>query len=430
MRAINIGILGLGNVGTGVATIFKENYDKIVEYIGMEINIKKILVRSLDKERDIELNNIDLTTDVSDILEDPDIDIIVELMGGIDPAFSYIKRAMENGKHVVTANKAVVASHYSELFDIAKKYDVELRFEGSVGGGIPLIHTITTKLAGNKITDVIGIINGTTNYILTRMSVEGLSFEEALKQAQEKGYAEADPTSDIEGEDVAYKLAIIAATSFGIHIDPEEISCEGISKVTEAEILYGKELGHTVKLLATAKMLDEKLEIHVNPTLIPDEHPLAAIHNEFNAVFIKGNAVGDLMLYGKGAGSLPTGSAVVGDILGIIKLMRQSAKTGSSISKNNQNVIPVGEGESSYYIRLEVFDKPGVLGAITTTFGKHDISIASVSQKDVGQKLVPVIFITHKVERVKLDAALKGLEELEGVVSEVASVLRLEEYNA
>lgn len=428
LDVIKIGLLGLGNVGSGVVNILHKNVDKIREYIGADVQVKRILVRDIDKARDAVFNEGMLTTNPQDILNDPDIDIVVELIGGIEPAFSYMQEAMENGKHVVTANKAVVATYCKELFERATANNVEIRFEGSVGGGIPLIDTITTKLAGNRIDEIVGIINGTTNYILSRMSRDDVSFSAALNKAQDKGYAEADPSSDIEGEDAAYKLAILAAISFGLHVDPKVIPCEGITKVTEAEIRYAKELGYEVKLLATARNKEGKLEIHVHPTLIPEHHPLAAVHNEFNALFVKGNAVGELMLYGKGAGSLPTGSAVIGDILDIIKLMRQSAKTGSSFVSNGKALKVVGEYEGSYYIRLKVVDEPGVLGTITTTLGKHGISIASVAQQGMGQGLVPVIFITHQVERRKLDEGLNELRKLRNVVGEVACILRVESY--
>jgi homoserine dehydrogenase len=428
LAIIKVGLLGLGNVGSGVVNIFHENMDKIREYIGTEIQVEKVLVRDINKPRLAELDQRILTTDPRDILDNPDIDIVVELMGGIEPAFTYIKQAMENRKHVVTANKAVMATHCKELFETAKANDVEIRFEGSVGGGIPLIDTITNKLAGNRIDGLVGIINGTTNYILTRMSRDGMSFDEALKKAQEKGYAEADPSSDIEGQDAAYKLAILAATAFGLYINPNDIPCEGITKITEAEIRYAAELGYAVKLLATAKNKGGDLEIHVHPAIIPDSHPLAGVNNEFNALLIEGNAVGELMLYGKGAGSLPTGSAVVGDILDIIRMMRQSAKTGSSLAAGRNNLNVVGEDTGSYYIRITVVDKPGVLGVITTTLGKHGISIASVSQRSLGERLVPVIFITHEVEREKLDKGLAELRNYSDVVKEVACILRVESY--
>lgn len=428
MDIIKIGLLGLGNVGSGVINILEQNIKKIRKYVDADIQVKKVLVRDINKSRDVTLDEQMLTTNPQDILNDPEIDIVVELIGGIEPAFSYMRQAMENGKHVVTANKAVVATYCKELFEIATANDVEIRFEGSVGGGIPLIDTITTKLAGNQIDEIVGIINGTTNYILTRMSRDGMGFEAALKRAQEKGYAEADPSSDIEGQDATYKLAILAAISFGLHVNPNDIPCEGITKVTEAEIRYAMELGYAVKLLATARNKEGNLEIHVHPTLIPNHHPLAAVHNEFNALFIKGNAVGELMLYGKGAGSLPTGSAVIGDILDIIKLMRQFAKTGSSFINNGKALNVVGEDSGSYYIRLKVLDEPGVLGTITTTLGKHGISIASVAQQGMGQRLVPVIFITHEVEREKLDKGLDELRRLRDVVGEVACILRVEHY--
>lgn len=427
MAAIKIGLLGLGNVGSGVMNIFNENMDRIEEYTGTHVEIVKVLVRDANKSRNAIFNEKILTSDPQEILQDPEIDIIVELIGGIEPAFSYIRQAIENGKHVVTANKAVMATHCEELFRLAEVNNVEIRFEGSVGGGIPIIDTITTKLAGNRINGLVGIINGTTNYILTRMSRDGMSFETALRRAQEKGYAEADPTSDVEGQDAAYKLSILAATAFGMPVNPDLIPCEGITKVTEAEIRYAAQLGYVVKLLATAKNKAGNLEIHVHPAIIPENHPLAGVHNEFNALLLEGNAVGELMLYGKGAGSLPTGSAVVGDILDIIKMMRQSAKTGSSFITSDKGVKVIGESTGSYYIRLKVVDEPGVLGVITTTLGKHGISIASVAQQSTGQRQVPVIFITHQVEREKLDKGLNELSQLKNIVVDVACVLRVEE---
>ncbi|NLJ40802.1 MAG: homoserine dehydrogenase [Clostridiales bacterium] len=428
MAVINIGILGLGTVGSGVMNIFQENRERIREYTGVDIQTKKVLVRNMSKPRDTFFENGTLTADPQEVLNDPEIDIIVELMGGIEPAFSYVLQAIENGKHIVTANKALIATHYEELFKTASQNGVEIRFEGSVGGGIPVIDTITARLAGNRIDEIVGIINGTTNYILTRMSKDGMGFEEALKLAQDKGFAEADPTSDLNGQDVSFKLAILAAISFGIGIEQKDIPYEGITKIAEDEISYAMESGYTVKLLATARKREDKLEIYVHPTLIPNHHPLAAVSNEFNALFIRGNAVGELMLYGKGAGSLPTGSAVVGDILDIVKLKRKSAKTGSRPIANKEDLRIIGEDTGSYYIRLQVIDEPGVLGAITTVLGKNGISIASVSQQALGQKDVPVIFVTHKVKREKLDKGLEELRELKDIVKEVACILRVEGY--
>jgi len=424
-KSVKVGLLGLGNVGSGVWEIFGENNEKITRYIDADIEIKKILVRSLDKVRNVSIPKEIMTTNVEEILNDPEIEIVVELIGGIDTAFDYMKRAIEKGKHIVTANKAVIATHGTELFSLASQKGVEVRFEGSVGGGIPIISTLTRSLVANQIDEVVGIINGTTNYILTKMTQEGMDFAEALKLAQENGYAEADPTSDVDGEDAAFKLAILAAISFGVKIDPNKIPREGIRRISEVEIQYAKHLGYTVKLLATAKKQNGDLEIHVHPALVSNHHPLASVSNEFNALFIRGNAVGELMLYGKGAGSLPTGSAVVGDILDVVKHIQNSGKTGSEIITNGRKFNVIGEGRGAYYVRLQVIDKPGVLGKITTTFGKYGISLASVVQQGKGERVVPLVFITHQVERSKLNEALEEIRDFD-IVKEVASILRVE----
>jgi len=425
MKSIKIGLLGLGNVGSGVWDILNKNRKKITQYADVDIEIKKVLVRNLDKVRNISIPTKIMTTNIDEIIGDPDIEIVVELIGGIETAFDYIKKAIENGKHIVTANKAVIATHGDELFSLASKKGVEIRFEGSVGGGIPIISTLTKSLVANQIDEIVGIINGTTNYILTKMSRNGMTFNEALKLAQKNGYAEADPTSDIEGEDAAFKLAILAAISFGVRIDPNKIPREGITRISEAEIQYAAHLGYAVKLLATAKKQGDNLEMHVHPALVSIHHPLAAVSDEFNALFIRGNAVGELMLYGKGAGSLPTGSAVVGDILDIVKLIQLSAKMGDKIVTNGRKFNVIGEGKGAYYIRLQVVDKPGVLGKITTTFGKYGISLASVVQQGKGERIVPLVFITHQVERSKLNEALKEIGSFD-VIKEVASILRVE----
>lgn len=425
MKSIKIGLLGLGNVGSGVWQIFSGNKDNITRYTDADVEIKKVLVRSLDKTRDVSIPKEVLTTDIEEILNDPEIKIVVELIGGIDTAFDYMKRAIEKGKHIVTANKAVIATYGTELLSLAGEKGVEVRFEGSVGGGIPIISTLTRNLAANQIDEIVGIINGTTNYILTKMTQEGMDFAEALKLAQENGYAEADPTSDVDGEDAAFKLAILAAISFGVRIDPNEIPREGIRRISEVEIQYAKQLGYTIKLLATAKKQNGNLEIHVHPALVSNNHPLASVSNEFNALFIRGNAVGELMLYGKGAGSLPTGSAVVGDILDVVKHIQHSVKSGNEVLANGRKFNVIGEGRGAYYVRLQVIDKPGVLGRITTTFGKHEISLASVVQQGIGESVVPLVFITHQVERSKLDEALDEIRNFD-VVKEIASILRVE----
>ncbi|BDR87636.1 hypothetical protein N071400001_22440 [Clostridium tetani] len=301
MKVIKIGLLGLGNVGKGVWNILKINKDIIKRRSGYNIEIKKVLVKDINKKRDLKIPEDLITTDVDEILEDPSIDIVVEVIGGVEPSFDYMVKAMKSGKHVVTANKMVLAMKGRELSQIAKQNGVLFYYEASVGGGIPVIQGLTESLTANKINEIIGIINGTTNYILTKMTLDGLSFEEALKEAQQKGYAEADPTSDIEAFDAVYKLCILTSLGFDSFVDVESVYREGITKIDPIDIKYGEEFGYVIKLLAIIKEEFGELELRVHPTMVPAVHPLANVNDSFNAIFIKGNAVGDLMLYGRGA---------------------------------------------------------------------------------------------------------------------------------
>ncbi|WIF93960.1 homoserine dehydrogenase [Caminicella sporogenes] len=425
MESIKIGILGMGNIGTGLYKILQINDKKIKNYANKKIEVKKVLVKNFEKQRDVDIPKELLTLDVDEIIYDPEIKIIVELIGGINPAYDYLKRSIENGKHVVTANKAVIATFGKELDDLAVKHGVQIKFEGSVGGGIPIINTLTESLSANEIEEIVGIINGTTNYILTQMSEFGMEFETALKEAQIKGFAEADPISDLEGEDAVFKLAILSAVAFNKRVYPDEISREGIKKISQKDIKYASELGYKIKLLATAKKYGNNLELNVHPALIPNKHPLASVNNEFNALFIRGNAVGEVMLYGKGAGSMPTGSAVLGDVLSIIKAIEAD---GIKNSNNNitSKLVVNNIGQSKYYVRLEVVDEPGVLGKIAINFGKYGVSLESVVQRARGEKTVPLVFITHETDREKLDKALEEISSF-SVVDKIASILKVEE---
>ncbi|SHK15618.1 homoserine dehydrogenase [Paramaledivibacter caminithermalis] len=425
MSNIKIAILGMGNVGTGVYQILQENNEEIYKYLNGDIEVEKILVRTIDKKRKISIPNELLTNNYDDILSDESIKIVVELMGGIHPALDYIKRAIKSGKHVVTANKAVMATYGKELKGLAKENGVFINYEASVGGGIPIINTLMESLAANKIEEIIGIINGTTNYILTQMTNYNMSFEEALKLAQTNGYAEADPTSDIEGEDAAFKISILTSIAYGINIPSKAIEREGITKIHKSDIDYASELGYKIKLLAVSKRCKDNIEIYVYPSLVPNEHPLASISNEFNALFVRGNAVGELLLYGKGAGSLPTGSAVLADILSVARLIKNNI--GNDKNKNDKfNDIQIkGIGESQYYIRLQVVDKPGVLGKIAMTFGEYDISLESVMQKGRGEETVPLVFITHDIEKNILDKALDEINAYD-FVEKIATILKVE----
>ena len=319
MKRVNIGLLGLGNIGTGSYQTLEMNRDQIEKDTGLDLQITKILEKDVDKERDLPVTPDQFTQDPDEIFKDPDISIVIELLGGIEPASSFMLAAMENGKSVVTANKAAVAANFDKLMETAKKNNVEFRFEASVGGGIPILNALTTVLKANKYEEILGILNGTTNYILTQMTEKGADYDYVLKEAQEKGFAEADPTADVEGIDVANKLSILMALAFDKYVPPTEIPTEGITKITKKEIDQATANHCKIKLIAEAKKVGNTIKYSVKPMELPLTHPLASVSNEFNAIFVKGNAVDELMFYGKGAGPLPTGSAVMGDVLEIAK---------------------------------------------------------------------------------------------------------------
>ncbi len=315
MKKVNIGLLGFGNVGAGTYETLYMNKSHIEKEAKVDIQVKKILVNSLDKPRLVEAPQELFTTNADDILLDKDIDIVVEVLGGVEPAASYMKKALENGKHVVTANKAAAADQFEDLVSLAEKNKLTIKFEGCVAGGIPILNAITTVLKANQFDEILGILNGTTNYILTKMADEGLSYDNVLKDAQEKGFAEADPTADVDGIDAANKLSLLMALSMGKYVHPSQIPTVGIRNVTLEDIEKAQQDNKTIKLIAEAKIKDGQLDYSVKPMALDNEHPLARVKNEFNAVFVKGNAVDELMFYGRGAGSLPTGSAVAGDVL-------------------------------------------------------------------------------------------------------------------
>lgn len=317
MKTINIGLLGLGNIGTGTYKVLEMNRETIEKNSGFDFRITRILEKDVDRDRGITVDPSQFTQDPDSIFNDPDIDIVIELLGGIEPAATFMETALLNGKHVVTANKAAIAANYDRLQKAAAKGNAIFKFEASVGGGIPILNALTTVLGANEFTQVLGIVNGTTNYIMTQMTEYGLAYEDVLKDAQAKGFAEADPTADVEGIDAANKLTILIALLFGQYIPPEEIPREGITRITKADIDAAAAENCKIKLIAAAEMKDGKLEYSVGPRNIPNDHPLAGVSNEFNAIYVDGNAVGELMFYGKGAGPLPTGSAVMGDVMAI-----------------------------------------------------------------------------------------------------------------
>lgn len=428
MKKVKIALLGLGNVGQGVWKILSGNKKEVMMNCGYEVEISRILVRNVDKPRGVDVPKEILTTNIDDILNDDEVKIVVELIGGGEPAREYMLRAMKCKKHVVTANKLVLATQGEELFITAEKEGVLFYYEASVGGGIPIIREINESLTANKIEKLVGIINGTTNYILTKMTQEGMNFNDALREAQEKGYAEADPTSDVEGFDAAYKLAIMASLSFGTKVDYNSIYREGISKIEAVDIEYANKFGYTIKLLAVGKEKDNRLELRVHPAMVPKNHPIANVNDSYNAIFIKGNAVGDLMLYGRGAGDLPTGSAVVGDI---ISILRNNADLSALTARKNdlepKIVQDSSQNRSSYYIRLDVKDQPGILGEIAAVLGKNDISVLSITQNVKSKDSASMVFMTHETLEGNIVKSINAIKALDKV-NNVDNIIRIENF--
>jgi len=420
---IHIGILGLGTVGTGVAELIEKNRDTISKRLGKNIEIKKVLVKDLSKKR-LSLADGKITDDPGQVIGDSDISIVVELMGGEEPALTYIHQALASGKHVVTANKEVISKHGKELLDLAQKQGVNLFFEASVGGGIPIIRPMKQCLAANEITKVMGILNGTTNYILTQMTEKNKSFEEALREAQKEGYAESDPTADIKGSDAARKLAILSSISFNTRITPDDIYTEGIGSIDLADINYARELGYRVKLVAIGKRHGNEVEVSVVPVLLRKDHPLANVSGAFNAILVEGNAVGRVMFYGQGAGKMPTASAVVADIIDAVR-----SKNGSKIyctCYDELNIMNPGLSTARFYLRLRVTDKPGVLSKISGAMGENQISLSQVFQKNTMNGTAEIVMVTYEVPFENLQNAMAEIKAYRQV-EQISSVIRVEE---
>ncbi len=425
-KPVYLGILGLGTVGSGAVKILQQSSADITQRTGRRLAIKKVLVRNPDKPRPVTLPKGVITTNPAEVLEDPEIDIIVEVMGGISPAKEHILQAIHSGKHVVTANKELIAKEGRELLTSATNAGVNLYFEGSVAGGIPIVKSLKESLAANMIRTVMGIINGTTNYILTAMTEKGADFAQVLQEAQRMGYAESDPTNDVDGNDAAYKLAILASIAFGTRVRVDQIYTEGIRGITAEDIRYAGELGYVIKLLAAGKEHHGRgIEVRVQPAFVPRLHPLAAVGGVFNAVFVQGDAVGDMMFYGRGAGDLPTGSAVVADIMDIAKNLGGKVNPACSCY-TDKPVILLEETRSKYYVRTAVLDKPGVLAQIAGTFGEAGVSLSSVIQKGHGMQPVTLVFVTHEVNEGDLRRAIEKIRFLP-VVDAVHNVIRVEE---
>jgi homoserine dehydrogenase len=434
MKKIHVGLLGFGTVGSGMVKILLENREVIESRVGASLALRWIAARDLEKDRGVVVDTGLLTTDAEMVIDDRKVDIVVELIGGYEPAKTFILRAIANGKHVVTANKALLAAHGDEIFSAASRKGVEVGFEASVGGGIPLIGSMKEGLVANRIQSLFGILNGTANYILTKMTDEGSPFSEVLKEAQRLGYAEADPTFDIEGIDTAHKLTILLAIAYGVPIDFEAVYTEGISKVTPLDIMFMKEFGYRIKLLAISKDDGKAIEARVHPTLIPDDSMLANVNEAYNSLYIKGDAVGNVMLYGPGAGMMPTGSAVVSDLVSVARNILTGA-VGRVPSEGYQpagikarEIKSIEELQTEYYFRFSAEDRPGVLSKISGILGKHQISIKSVHQK--GRDLVgavPIVMITHEAKEAAVRMALSEIDQLE-VVKDKTMLIRIEDW--
>ncbi|CAB4701599.1 MAG: homoserine dehydrogenase [Actinobacteria bacterium] len=432
-KTVNIGVLGCGNVGAALVELLRLRGPEIEQRTGLRLRVTKVAVRSTSKERAVLLDPGVLTLDAHSVVADPEINLIVEVIGGIEPARELISLALASGKAVVTANKELLANIGTELFAEADKAGVDLLFEAAVAGGVPIVRPLRESLVGEDITRVMGIVNGTTNYILTKMTDEGWAYSAALAEAQGLGYAERDPTADVEGFDAGAKAAIIATIAFGVRVVAGDVYHEGISGVTQTDIEFARRLGYVVKLLAIAERFsDGTVAVRVHPAMVPNEHPLASVRDSFNAVFVQGAAVGDLMFYGRGAGGNPTASAVLGDVVdAAANLLKGTHASNGSFAK--ANLRPVDELVSPFYVNLEVSDEPGVLAAVAGVFGDHRVSIHSMEQEvleEGAQEQQPnrgaarLIFITHAAREADVRATLHELSALDSVTS-VGSVLRV-----
>ncbi len=406
MKRAQIGLIGFGTVGNGVYNLLKHNAEIVRERTGIDVKIKTICDLRTDVVERI-TDGAAVTSDWKTVVEDPAIDIVIELIGGIEPAKSIILEALRRGKSVVTANKKLLAEDGTEIFETAARGPATLGFEASVGGGIPCVMALRYGLVGNRVRSVMGILNGTTNYILSRMEDGELSFQEALKDAQSRGFAEADPTFDIEGYDTGHKITLLSMLAFNRSIDYRSLTIEGITKISRIDISYAAEMGYKIRLLGIAKVLGDRIDIRVHPTMLPEKHPLAAVRNEFNAVLYDGDMTDPVILYGKGAGGSPTASAVVSDVVQIME--KGGGMAPVPLISGAVKYLPADERVSRYYLRIHTEDRSGILSKISGTLGAHDISISSVIQKEVDSIHVPLIIMTHKA---KEEGMIKAVEEM------------------
>jgi len=436
MKPVNIGILGLGTVGCGTVSVLARNAKEISRRAGREIRIVQASTRDLGKKRPCPVEGIRLVQDPYEIVRNPEIEVVVELIGGYDIARELVQAAIANGKHVVTANKALIAMHGNEIFAQAQKTGVMVAFEAAVAGGIPIIKSVREGLAGNRIEWLAGIINGTSNFILSEMRDKGVDFADVLKEAQRLGYAEADPTFDVEGIDAAHKLTILAAIAFGIPLKFKQAYTEGITKITRMDVQYAEELGYRLKLLGIARRTNGGVELRVHPTLIPERRLIANVDGAMNAVLVKGDAVGPTLFYGAGAGAEPTASAVVADLVDVVRTL--TADPNNRVphlafqpdALADLPILPIEEVETSYYLRLHALDRPGVLADVTRILADQKISIEAILQKEphVGEDTVPVIILSQRVKERNMNAAIARIEALDSIKGRVARI-RLEHLN-
>ncbi len=423
-RVIRIGMLGCGTVGGGVATILAREADDITARTGAKLEITRVAVRDLARDRGLDLPASVFTSDPLEVVDGEDIDVVVEVMGGRAPASDLLRRALAQGKPVVTANKELVAHEGPELYDAARSAGVDLAYEAAVAGAIPIIKPMKESLAGDRVSRVVGILNGTTNYILTRMSEEGADYAEVLADAQALGYAEADPTADVGGHDAAAKCAILASLAFDTAVHADDVFTQGIETVNATDIRVADRLGYVIKLLGIASEVDGRVGVRVHPTFLPKEHPLASVRGSFNAIYVEAEAAGELMFYGRGAGAEPTGSAVVGDIIDVARNLLQTARGAAESQHRPKDLRSIDELRTQYYVLLDVEDQAGVLAEVARAFGDNGVSIAQVWQEGT-RSSAQLVLITHRAREAALRATVDSLAAVDSIRS-VASVLRVE----
>jgi homoserine dehydrogenase len=428
MASIGVGLIGLGTVGSGVVEILRRHASDFSRRAGVDIELVRFADRNPERAAVLGIDPALFTTDAYELIADPRVEVVIELIGGTGAAKVVVLAALSAGKSVVTANKALMASSGQEVMDAASKAGVDIMFEASVGGGIPIIGPLKHSLVSNEILSVAGIVNGTTNYMLTRMTDDGLDYATALAEAQAKGFAEADPTADVDGHDAAAKIAILASIAFNSRVTVDRVPVEGIRSISPADIAYAAEMGYAIKLMAIARRTDGAIDVRVHPAMIPVHHPLASVSGVYNAIYVTGDAVGETMFFGEGAGSLPAASAVVGDLIEVARHVRSGCLNLVGCTCNEQlEVRDISQLETGYFIRFAVADRPGVLAAVASKFGEHGVSIASVIQKRVCESGdAEIVYVTHRAGEAAVRAALAEIAALD-VVTEVASVIRVEE---